>query len=1349
MFAAARRDQLANVSMDSHSSYEPAPAGGRDPCPSERLEARKGQVRPVSEPERPPDACLAAPTGALRDSGLNMLGEVAWGAHFCQFYQTREDLLDVLVPYFRAGLENNEFCMWIASQPLQAAEARTALASVVPDLDQRIAAGQIEILDYHQWYVLDGRFDADRVLRGWVDKLEAALQRGFEGLRLTGNTFWLEDRLWKDFSDYEAAVDSVIGRYRMLALCTYSLDKCGTFQVMDVVRNHQFALIRQGEKWEILQSMQRQAIETALHEAHERLQLQAEELRAANDELLQNEQTLRSREQRVRLKLDSILSPEGDLGNLELADIIDAPAIQSLMDDFYRLAHVPMAVIDLQGRVLVGVGWQTICTRFHRVHPETCRYCIESDTQLTVGVAPGESRLYKCKNHMWDIATPLMVAGQHVGNLFSGQFFFDDEPLERELFRAQAQRYGFDEREYRAALEAVPRLSRETLDTGMAFLMKLARMISQLSYGNIQLARSLGERDRLMESLHRGRERLNRAQEIAHLGSWELDLACNELTWSDEVYRIFGLRPQEFGATYEAFLERVHPEDRAAVDAAYAGSLRENRATYEIDHRVVRKDTGEIRIVHEKCEHFRAAAGQIIRSVGMVHDITERKRAEEQLFRLNRTLRALSNSSQALVRATDEAAYLRQVCRIIVEDCGHAMVWIGYAEQDEAKSVRPVAHAGLEGGYLDRLQITWADTERGQGPTGTAIRTGRPSLCRNMLTDPRVAPWREQAVQRGYASSIVLPLLSGGQAFGAITIYSRQLDPFSKDEVDLLMELAADLAFGITALRLRVAHAQMEQQLRRLNDELEEEVQAQTEELKDTVDRLQEEVNRRVRVEETLRRRSQMLEAFFQHTIAPLAFMDRHFNFVRVNAAYAQAGGREPKYFAGKNHFALYPHDENRQIFEQVLQTKQPYRAFAKPFTYPDAPQRVTYWNWLLTPLLDGQGEVQFLVLNLEDVTERQKAFQELEHRARQLQKLTLELSQAEDRERKRLAELLHDDLQQQLAAAKFHLSLLDHRVPKDKAVRAAVAQLDQILKDAIEKSRSLSHELSPAVLYQSDLGETFEWLARQLKTKHGLTVHVESRGRIDPPSEALKVFLFKTAREILFNVVKHARVREARLRIQRLRGSLWLTISDQGQGFDPRSLGKAGGFGLLSIRERVELLGGRMKIRSAQGRGSTFLITVPDGRRPEDARQTTEDGQHRTSLSSVLRPSSSEIGPGPARLRVLLVDDHKVMREGLAALLGEQADLEVVGQAGNGREAVDLACRLGPDVVVMDVAMPLMAGDEATRQIKLHLPRARVVALSMFEEADMAEAMREAGAEMYLLKTAPSDELLAAIRGR
>ncbi len=390
-------------------------------------------------------------------------------------------------------------------------------------------------------------------------------------------------------------------------------------------------------------------------------------------------------------------------------------------------------------------------------------------------------------------------------------------------------------------------------------------------------------------------------------------------------------------------------------------------------------------------------------------------------------------------------------------------------------------------------------------------------------------------------------------------------------------------------------HKRAEEILRQLNDRLEEQVVQRTEELTATIDRLQDQVGRRILAEGKLRKHSQMFEGFFQHTIAPLAFMDRDFNFIRVNDAYAQADGRPPEFFVGKNHFALYPNEENQAIFEQVVRTGQPYSARAKPFVYPDHPERgITYWDWRLTPLLDESGDVQSLVLNLENVTQQQVALRELERRARQLQKLTLELSEAEDRERKRMADVLHDDLQQVLAAARFQLGLLKDGPRSDGQHRQITEEVRGMLEDAIEKSRSLSHELSPAVLSQSDLDETFEWLARQMESKHGLTVHVEIRGQVESHSEPLRALLYKAAREMLFNAVKHADVTEARLRLQQVRGQFWLTISDNGKGFDPTSLAEAAGLGLLSIRERVELLGGRMKIRSIEGRGSTFLIAVP-----------------------------------------------------------------------------------------------------------------------------------------------------------
>ncbi len=213
------------------------------------------------------------------------------------------------------------------------------------------------------------------------------------------------------------------------------------------------------------------------------------------------EDSLRESERTFKRKLDALLSPEGDLGTLNLADVIDTESTQSLMDDFYKLTGIGVAVVDSDGTVLVATGWQDICTKFHRIHPVTRANCIESDTILGSGGETGTFKIYKCKNNMWDISTPILVGGRQLGSIFLGQFFFDNEEPDYETFRLQARRCGFDEQEYLEALDRVPRWSHETVGHVMDFYSRFAEVFSKLSYSNLKLARTLEEHKKAEEKI--------------------------------------------------------------------------------------------------------------------------------------------------------------------------------------------------------------------------------------------------------------------------------------------------------------------------------------------------------------------------------------------------------------------------------------------------------------------------------------------------------------------------------------------------------------------------------------------------------------------------------------------------------------------------------------------------------------------------------------------------------------------------------------------------------------------------------------------------------------------------------
>lgn len=213
-----------------------------------------------------------------RKTGIDVLGRMPWGTHVCLFYQTRKDLIDILAPYFKAGLESNEFCMWITCEAVSEKQAKEALRKAVPDCDKYFKRGQIEIVPYTEWYFKEGTFDLQQSLKACIDKLNQALTGGYAGIRVTGNTAWVEKRMWRDFIDYEKKIDDTIGRSRMIAICSYCIDKFDTSEIIEAANTHQFTLIRRKGKWELIKNGDRKKAEKRFLDYQRQLRSLASEL---------------------------------------------------------------------------------------------------------------------------------------------------------------------------------------------------------------------------------------------------------------------------------------------------------------------------------------------------------------------------------------------------------------------------------------------------------------------------------------------------------------------------------------------------------------------------------------------------------------------------------------------------------------------------------------------------------------------------------------------------------------------------------------------------------------------------------------------------------------------------------------------------------------------------------------------------------------------------------------------------------------------------------------------------------------------------------------------------------------
>jgi PAS domain S-box-containing protein len=406
-------------------------------------------------------------------------------------------------------------------------------------------------------------------------------------------------------------------------------------------------------------------------------------------------------------------------------------------------------------------------------------------------------------------------------------------------------------------------------------------------------------------------------------------------------------------------------------------------------------------------------------------------------------------------------------------------------------------------------------------------------------------------------------------------------------------------------------------------------------------------------------------------------------------------------------------------------------------------PARLVGLNYDITDSKTSRARLEQFAVELErQVSERTR---ELVSSQTQLRALATELNLAEQRERKRMAVELHDHLAQMLVLVRLKLGQA-RQGPGFRSIEM-IKQAEDVVNDALNYTRNLVAELSPPVLHEFGLLAALRWLAEQMQRYQlHVSVRIDSTADVRLPEDQA-VLVFQSVRELLINAVKHAVAKHASLAVEEQDGSLRIVVQDQGVGFDLLAMATqqpspmSSKFGLFSIRERMNALGGRLELHSAPGEGTRATLILPRALRQQAAAATVP----KVARSNTPAHSSGGRPQGPCR--VVIADDHAMVRQGLRSVLEGFPDVNVVGEASNGQEAVDLTEQLKPSAVVMDINMPCMNGIEATAKIKTRHPDVVVIGMSVNASSDNHDAMRTAGASMLLTKEAAVEQLYGALQ--
>lgn len=850
---------------------------------------------------------------------------------------------------------------------------------------------------------------------------------------------------------------------------------------------------------------------------------------------------------------------------------------------------------------------------------------------------------------------------------------------------------------------------------------KVSERTQELTVANQQLHNEISERKHAEESLRTSHERFRMAQAIGHVGSWEYNLQTNQFWGSDETKRLYGFDPGQTEFTTDE-VEKCIPE-RERVHQALI-DLIEKGKEYNLEYEIRPKNSSESKFIASiaglQCDEH----GHPLKVMGVIQDITKRKKAEIAIHRLNRELKAIRDCDQALMRVEDEQTLLTDVCRIVCEKAGYRLAWVGYALHDEEKSVKPVAWAGVENGYLTSANISWAiNNERGRGPTGTAIREGVSVCIQDFATDPNAAPWRDNALMRGYCSSTALPLKDEyASTFGAFTIYSTEPGSFTTDEVRLMEELAGDLAFGITTLRTR---------------------------------------EKRKLAEEALRRERALLSQIMETSPVGITMVNCEGQVTFANKRAENLLGlkkdeiTQRAYNVAEWHITDYkgsPFPDEELPFYQVISTGKAVYGVQHTIEWPDGKRIHLSING--APILNDADEIESIVFTIENFTERKRTEEELtkyrHHLEELVSKRTKELSdsnslllkakeeaESANRAKSRFLASMSHELRTPLNSILGYAHILGRDPAINENQKAGIDTIKQsgehlltLISDIMNLSRieKQTIELHPDVINLPGFLRTIEDIIR-IKTEYKKIVLTFEK---DPDLPLWIVAdeqqLRKLLHNLLENAVKYTNVGYVTFRVNVLShlkeksgdkqnelSTIRFEIIDTGIGISPDQLEKifapfeqveeiplyeGMGLGLPISRQLINLMGGEINVESSVGHGSRFWFDL-------------------TFRIADITISKKQLGliitgyEGPRKI-ILVVDDRPSDRSLLVEwlmLLGFE-----VGEAGDGIQALKLTEEMHPHLILINLLILNKDGSQITESIRKNAEFSDIIIIGMTE---------------------------------